>query len=235
MLPLVLAAIFFGLVTTAFGQRRGPYWSLGGYGNILYPGTGHAPVTPPGGAAWPNFLGRPVPAARPAVGSPATSGEIVILPSPPIDDSSLDDQSGIYAPADGNQTPANANFNDRPAVVIDQNFASPPSDLQFAKQDPAAGREFGPPPSQNSAASSASAAQGASNRVDNDGKPTVYLIAFKDHRIVEAFGYWVEGTMLHYVSVVYALNHASIDLIDPDVSQRLNRERGIDFKLTGLK
>ena len=234
MLPLVLA-MFLGLVTTAFGQRRGQYWSPGGYGNVLYPGTGHAPVTPPGGGAWPNFFGGPVPAARPASRSAATPGETVILPNPAYDDRSLDDQSGMYAPGDGNQTPANTNFNDRPPVVIDQNFAPPLNDLQLASQDPVAGREFGPPPSQNSATSSARAAQGPSNRADNDGKPTIYLIAFKNHRIVEALGYWIEGTMLHYVSVGYALNHASIGLIDPDVSQRLNRERGIDFKLTGLK
>jgi len=233
MIPLVLAALFLGLVTTALGQRRGPYWSLGGYGNILYPGTGHAPVTPPGGVAWPNFFGRPVPIARPTLGSTATPGETVILPNPAYDGRSLDDQSGI-APADESQTPANTNFNDRPPVVIDQNFASPLNDLQVANQNPA-GREFGQPGSQNSASSSASSAQGASNRVDNDGKPTIYLIAFKDHRIVQAFGYWLEGTMLHYVSVGYALNHASIGLIDPDLSQRLNGERGIDFNLAGLK
>ena len=229
MLPLVLAAMFLGLVTTAFGQRRGQFWSPGGYGNVLYPGTGHAP--PPGGVAWPNFFGRPLPAARPTLGSTATSGVIVILPNPAYDDRSLDDQSGMYPPADGSQTPTNTNFNNQSPVIIDQNFAPPLNDLPFANQYPAAG----PPASRNSATSSASAAQDAPNRMDNDGKPTIYLIAFKDHRIVAALGYWIEATMLHYVSVGYALNHASIALIDPDLSQRLNRERGIDFKLTGLK
>ena len=227
MLPLVLAVLFLGLVTTASGQRRGQYWSLGGYGNILYPGTGHAPVTPPGGGAWPNFFGKPVPARRPAFRSPATPGETVILSNSAQDDRSLDDQSEMDVPADGNQTPANTNFNDLPPVVVDQNFASPVTDLQLANEGPAVGREFGPCASQHSV----TAAKG----VDNDGKPTIYLLAFKDHGIVEALGYWVEGTMLHYVSVRYALNHASIALIDTDLSQRLNRERGVDFKLASLK
>ena len=35
MVPLVLAAMFFGLVTTASGQRRGQPWPPGGYGNIV--------------------------------------------------------------------------------------------------------------------------------------------------------------------------------------------------------
>ena len=227
MLPWVRAVFFLGLVTTVFGQRRGQYWSLGGYGHILYPGTGHAPVTPPGGGAWPNFFGRPVPAARRASGLAATAVEAVLLPDPADDDRSLDDQSGMYSPADGNQTPANTNFNDRPPVVVDQNFPSPVNDLHFPDADPAVGQEFGPRAPQDSAT--------ASNGVNNDGKPTIYLLAFKDHSIMEALGYWIEGTMLHYVSVGYALNHASIALIDTDLSQRLNRERGIDFKLTSLK
>ncbi len=44
MRSLVLAAIFVSLLGTAFGQgRQGQFWSVGGFGNVLYPGTGHAP------------------------------------------------------------------------------------------------------------------------------------------------------------------------------------------------
>ncbi len=107
MIPLVLAAMFLGLVTTASGQRRGQSWSPGGYGSIAYPGIGHAPATPAGGAAWPNLFGRPVSAARP---STATPGEIVILPFPVYDNSNLDEESGTYLPADGNPAQANTNL-----------------------------------------------------------------------------------------------------------------------------
>jgi hypothetical protein len=62
-------------------------------------------------------------------------------------------------------------------------------------------------------------------------QPTIYLIAFKDHSIVQALGYWMEGATLHYVSVEHSLNQASIDLIDRDLSQRLNDERGLEFRL----
>src|SRR5690349_15308354 len=44
MRSFVSAALFLGVLGTAFGQGRpGPYWSLGGFGNVVYPGTGHAP------------------------------------------------------------------------------------------------------------------------------------------------------------------------------------------------
>jgi hypothetical protein len=41
----------------------------------------------------------------------------------------------------------------------------------------------------------------------------------------------MEGATLHYVTVDHALNQVSLDLIDRDLSQRLNSERSIEFKL----
>ncbi len=229
MVPLVLAAMFLGLVTTASGQRRVQPLPPRGYGNIVHPGTGHTPVTPAGSAGWHNLFGRPVP-ARPNAASP---GQTVILAIPMYDNSNLNEESGAYLPADANPAQASTNLDDRPPVVINQNLASPMDDPQFANHYPASGQEFGPPISQNPASTRARAGQGTSNSVDNNGKPTIYLIAFKDHRIVEALGYWIVGTMLHYVSVEYAFNLASISLIDSDVSRHLNHERGIEFVLTG--
>jgi hypothetical protein len=226
MVPLVLAAMFLGLVTTASGQRRGQPWPLGGYGNVVHPGKGQAPITPVGRAVWPNVFGRPVFAAQP---NTATPGQSVILALPVYENSNLDQESGTYLPADGNPAQPSTNLDDRPPVVINQNLPSPPDDSRFANHYPAVGREFGP----NPANSCASAVQGTSNTVANDGKPTIYLIAFKDQRIVKALGYWIEGTVLHYVSVEYALNQASITLIDPDLSRRLNHERGIKFEIIG--
>jgi hypothetical protein len=228
MIPLVLAAMFLGLVTSASGQRRGLP------GGFLYPGAGHVPGTPPGHAAWPGLLGRPVSAARPALGSAATPGGTVVI-AVPVYDSNPDEESGMYLPADGNPAQASPNLDDRPPVVINQNFASPPDDSQFANRYPANGREFRPPESQNPVTSCATPIQGTPNTVNHNGRPTIYLIAFKDHRIMQALGYWIEGTMLHYVSVEYAFNHASISLIDSDLSQRLNHERGIEFTITGLE
>jgi hypothetical protein len=62
-------------------------------------------------------------------------------------------------------------------------------------------------------------------------EPTIYLIAFKDHTIVQALGYWVDGGTLHYVSMEHTINQASMNLIDRSLSQRLNDERNVEFKL----
>jgi hypothetical protein len=66
-------------------------------------------------------------------------------------------------------------------------------------------------------------------------QPTLYLIAFKDHSIVQALGYWMEGSTLHYVSAEHSLNQASLDMIDREMSTRLNSERGVEFKIPQTK
>jgi hypothetical protein len=57
------------------------------------------------------------------------------------------------------------------------------------------------------------------------------LIAFKDHTIYAAVACWVEGDTLHYVTGGNRHNQVSLDLIDRELSDRLNGERGIDFRL----
>jgi hypothetical protein len=71
----------------------------------------------------------------------------------------------------------------------------------------------------------------AAQRASASDQPTIYLIALRDHTIVQALGYWMEGSTLHYVSAEHTLNQLSIDLVDRDLSQRLNDERGLDFRL----
>jgi endonuclease YncB( thermonuclease family) len=62
-------------------------------------------------------------------------------------------------------------------------------------------------------------------------EPTKYLLAFKDHTIYSAVAYWVDGDTLHYFTAGNTHNQASISLIDHDLTQRLNKESGIDFRL----
>jgi hypothetical protein len=58
-----------------------------------------------------------------------------------------------------------------------------------------------------------------------------YLLAFKDHTIYAALAYWVEGNTLHYVTGQNSHNQVSLDLVDYELSNRLNRERNVEFKL----
>lgn len=64
-------------------------------------------------------------------------------------------------------------------------------------------------------------------------QPALYLIAFKDGSIHAAIAYWVDGDVLHYVTMEKAQKTVSIDEVDRGLSQRLNRERRIPFRLPG--
>jgi hypothetical protein len=59
-----------------------------------------------------------------------------------------------------------------------------------------------------------------------------YLIAFKDHTIYVALAYWVDGDTLHYFTSGNTHNQVSISLLDRPLTERLNKESGIDFKLS---
>ena len=121
-----------------------------------------------------------------------------------------------------------------PSVVINQNFVPPQANPQVRDytgdqppqqqpQDQSGLKLYQAPPSHPYA--DAAAAQ----RATASDQPTIYLIALRDHSIVQALGYWMEGSTLHYVSAEHTLNQLSIDLVDRDLSQRLNDERNVGF------
>jgi hypothetical protein len=60
---------------------------------------------------------------------------------------------------------------------------------------------------------------------------TIYLIAFKDSSVHQAIGYWLEGNTLHYVTPQGSVNRITMDQVDRPLSERLNRERNMEFDL----
>jgi endonuclease YncB( thermonuclease family) len=62
-------------------------------------------------------------------------------------------------------------------------------------------------------------------------EPETYLIAFKDRTIYSAVAFWVDGDTLHYFTSGNMHNQASLSLVDKELTQRLNKELGIDLRL----
>ena len=60
---------------------------------------------------------------------------------------------------------------------------------------------------------------------------TIYLIAFRDHRITAVKAYWAEGDMLHYVTREGEHTQVPFDTIDRAFSEQLNRDRRVPFQL----
>ena len=246
MRRLIPALLILSLAGLAFGQGHpGGSWSLGGFGSVVYPGMGHAPTaTPPIGqfasGGFSHGFANPGHAAHPQHGS------TVIVPYPVYyggyygngyyGDPSAAGYANGAAPGygagygdDGSQSGPGL-----PSVVINQNFVPPQANPQVRdytgdqppqQQDQSGLKLYQAPPSHPYA--DAAAAQ----RAASGDQPTIYLIALRDHTIVQALGYWMEGSTLHYVSAEHTLNQLSIDLVDRDLSQRLNDERNLDFRL----
>ena len=216
---LVLAVMSLNLASPAFAQRRGsPYWSLGGFGNVLFPGTGHAPSTPPGGATGPYF--PQLKASQPMAFRPQSLPAVTVAPV--YGGSYAEDPVGSPADDLGQTSPVNSNA--APPVVINQTLGPP-----------AGAPNTGDFSAGNGAQACANQPGNSRLQASDIDRPTIYLIAFIDHSIVQALGYWMEAGTLHYVTADYSVNQASVVLIDGNLSQRLNEERGIAFKLPALK
>jgi hypothetical protein len=154
---------------------------------------------------------------------------VVSLPSPVYDGGYPEDRSGNELPGDPSEAPF-VNSTATPPVInpppiINPGLAPSLETVRAVDLTPE-NEEQACPKTQGSA---------QTTRAGAEDRPTIYLIAFKDHSIVQALGYWMEAGTLHYVSAEYTLNQASIALIDRDLSRRLNNERGLAFNIPAPK
>ncbi len=244
VLTSLLGTVVFVHSARAQGRAQGnTYGSVGGFGNVLYPGTGHAPVPPPGGLNGPSFahrLGQNIAGTgwnqRPFR---AGSNRTLVVPFPVYYGPIYGGYEQVPPQQYQEAPPQFINTNTAPSVVINQTFVperampvmreygngnqpdrEPESQQGMRRYE---GPQSGPMPGP--------ARSGGKAAANSDGQPTLYLIAFKDNGIVQALGYWVEDGNLHYVSAGHTLNQVSLDLVDRELSQRLNDERSVEFKL----
>ncbi len=61
----------------------------------------------------------------------------------------------------------------------------------------------------------------------------LYLIASHDGTIRAVLAYWVEGMTVHYVTMDHQQREMPLTSIDRPLSDRLNRERNVTFRLPG--
>jgi hypothetical protein len=252
-LPVLFAAF---VVAGAFGQgsRFGSPTGFGnvnypgtghppangsGFGNVNFPGTGHAPaprlpgaITDPGFAArfgstvrgYPVYTGVARGAGHPA------HGRTVVVPVPIVIGGygygyPYDQGAGSYYQDQG----AVQQVAPPPVVIINEAYRPEYSDdlpqATLRRYD----APVHPMPDPNDLNTESQTVRRA--RAATDDKATIYLIAFKDHTILPAVAYWVEGDTLMYISEQGSPNRASLSLIDRDFSKQLNRERQVDFNL----
>ena len=232
VVALVLAASCFAQyspVHVRTSQGLNTYGSLGGFGNILYPGLGHPP--PPGSpfsitdTTFASRLGATVSGVGVNGGAFRRFGQPVLAvpyayPVYVGGGYGYGDPNYGYAQQQPNVTIINPP-QQVPQVVINQNFiperATPV--MREYSQDSSGGIQSYEAPGRQPVETSPE---------DNTG---YYLLAFKDHSIYSAFAYWVEGDTLHYVTPQRAHNQVSLNLVDRDLTDKLNRDRNLQVKL----
>jgi hypothetical protein len=136
----------------------------------------------------------------------------VIVYGYPVDVGGYLDNTHPAEPAPQQQPDITVNDSSRPAQSVIQYFGS--NDAQDPTTPTAAADDFQP------------VEEPASTK-----EPSHYLIAFKDHTIYSAVAYWVDGDTLHYFTSGNTHNQASLSLIDRDLTERLNKESGLDVSL----
>ncbi len=55
----------------------------------------------------------------------------------------------------------------------------------------------------------------------------------KDGTIRAVLAYWVDGTTVHYVTMDHEQKQTPLSSLDHSLSERLNRERNVTFRLPG--
>jgi len=178
------------------------------------------PARPPGGAKPPGFPPS-LREHRGASGSEAPS--VVVVPFPVY---GSPDAGPLESGGPDQAQPASGGPPVEAPLPFPEDPSPPPQGIP---------RLGGPSPDENPPACFSSAPPEPPRPPAEEAKPIIYLIALKNHIIVQAFGYWVEGGALHYVSAAYALNQVSLSLVDQDFSRRLNEERGVKFDLPPTK
>lgn len=229
--------LFFLLAAALLAQNPPRnYGSRTGFGNVVFPGMGNPPPLTPNPFTNPNSmfaerLGATISGFPPYTGAPIGGSRgrrsVVIPYAYPVFVGGYGYGYGYgYDPQPQQQAPTviyayPPQPQQAPQVIINQNFLTPGAQPQTGAE-PESGMSLYQAPSR-APAEPATTSTGS--------KAPVFLIAYKDHSVYSAVAYWVEGDMLHYITTDGKHNQASLALIDRKMSEDLNKERDVDFRL----
>jgi hypothetical protein len=198
-----------------------------GFGRLIYPGTG-APVA----VRNPRLPGSPLVAAPVPRVPHNAHGNAVAVPYPVFYGTGYYDYDAPAAPyaqdAYQIQSPGYGNGYDQmtqpPVVIINQYFKADTANPVLRDYSNTPLPEPGPQQSNAQPSNNDQTSAGGDQQV-------IFLIALKDHTILPAIAYWIEGDTLNYIGVQGAKNSVSVGLVDRDFSSQINQERKVEFGL----
>lgn len=216
-------------VAGLFAQYRATPYMTGGFGNVLYPGGVTNPATGivrfPPNVAYPGGGGPRlnVPYSSGYRRSNRSNGGVAYSYPYPVYVGNYSDYG--YGSGSG----YGAGYGDPSAAPPQQAAAAPGTASPIIINIGVPGAA--PPPQPAPAGPPQAYQQQAPDQDDTGPEPTHYLIALKDHTIYSAVAYWVDGSTLHYFTSGNVHNQVSLSLVDRELTQRLNRETGLQVNL----
>ncbi len=66
-------------------------------------------------------------------------------------------------------------------------------------------------------------------------QPTITLLAFSDSTVVAVIAYWLQEDRLHYVTKNFDKRIVAASTLDRELTEQLNRERSVEFKLEAIR
>lgn len=207
-----------------------------GFGSVLFPGTGAPPPIIP--TAFPTtfverfgsttlgggYTGR---RRRGFYGGGGYGGYPIVWPVVVGGDYGYGAYDGGYAQQPPNITIVMPPQQTVPAVTINQ-YAPDQARPELREYAPQGGQASTQQPGDSSvriySAESSPRPAAADDQI-------LFFVALKDSSVYTAVAYWVEDGMLHYVTPQGRHNQVSLDLVDRDVSSRLNAGRKVEFHL----
>ncbi len=230
MKPLMIFAL---VATTLLGQtqssaRKGGIPGPGFGGNILNPGGGGgstiawpAPVNNHGSRLGATVSGRPIPGYNTGGGRGAAATSYFAYPV----------AYPVYVPVETAPAPQPTQIINQPApsVVINNNYMPDTASRPLMREYSA---DSLPPPIGQTERRRGKPEPEEMEEEPATIKPVVYLVAMKDGGVYSAVAYWLEDSTLHYITPKHDHNHASLDLVDRELTDQLNRERKVPFKIS---
>ena len=227
------------------------FGSVGGFGNVVFPGIGHAPR---GGNPWGNVVFPAGPQnfnAFSSVNNPNFANRLggLVTGFKPYTGAPQGRRRGlgygagygaysyaypVYVGGDGSGYgygyPPDQAAQQQPNVTVVYPPPTPPVVIN---------QNFGPaPPDQGQPPETVSCSNMRVYQAPSGGgaettatETSYYLIAFKDHTIYSAVAYYIEGDTLHYFTSGNVHNQASMALVDGPLTEQLNRERNVSVQL----
>jgi hypothetical protein len=74
---------------------------------------------------------------------------------------------------------------------------------------------------------------GPNDQASQKYQDPLYLLAMNDGTIHAVLAYWVDGATVHYVTMDHEQKQTPLSSLDHSLSERLNRERNVTFRLPG--